>query len=83
MSGDKNNVPTKHATFSLGSEDLERIKELRRRLASRGPLLNGSEVVRLALLALSEKAPSAVDPILKRLTRFRQGRPPKEKRTKR
>src|SRR5579859_8057386 len=44
VSANKNYVPTKHATFSLGSEDLELIKELRRRLARRGPLLNGSEV---------------------------------------
>jgi hypothetical protein len=83
MSAAKKRVTTRHATFSLGSEDLERIAELRQSLASRRYLLNGSEVVRLALLLLSEEALSAIDPLLKRLPRFRQGRPPKEKRASR
>jgi hypothetical protein len=80
MSANKKHVTTRHATFSLGPEDLERITELRQRLATRRYLLNGSEVVRLALLSLSKEPPSAIDPILKRLPRFRQGRPPKAKR---
>jgi hypothetical protein len=83
VSANKKRVTTRHATFSLGPEDLERITELRQRLATRRYLLNGSEVVRLALLSLSEEAPSVIDPILKRLPRFRQGRPPKAKRRNR
>jgi hypothetical protein len=78
MIGKNENDPTYHATFSLSSEDLECIAEQRRRLHR--DLLTRSEVVRLALLLLSETGASALDPFLKKLPRFQPGRPPKMKR---
>ncbi len=70
--------PPKHATFSVSSEDRQRIEELRVRLGQRGHLLNRSEVVRLSLLTLHAQSDTAIDSLVEQLRRRRPGRVPKK-----
>lgn len=73
MSRSKNGS-TRHATFSFGPEDQDRIEELRKRLGHRGHLLNRSEVVRLALMALASQSETTIDSVVEQLERLRPGR---------
>jgi hypothetical protein len=72
-----------HATFSLSSEDAERIETLRLRLGQMGHLLNRSETVRLALLSLHSQDDAVVDSLLDQLERLRPGRVPRGKAERR
>ncbi len=62
------------ATFSLSPDDFERIESLRSALAKEGHILNKSEIVRLALLALATSSPAQRNPVLVDLARLKPGR---------
>ena len=79
MATNRNTELARHVTFSLGSEDVERIKQQRYRLTTIDRPLNDSEVVRLGLRLLSKGSSEAVAAALKDLPRFRQGRPRKQR----
>lgn len=64
------------STFSLPAGEGGRIERIRLRLARSGHLLNRSEVVRLALLALEHVGDDVVEVLVSRLERQRPGRPP-------
>lgn len=70
---------SKHATFSFGPGDEDRIDQIRLRLGQQGHLLNRSEVVRLAILALANESDLGIDSAVEQLKRLRPGRPPKRK----
>jgi hypothetical protein len=68
---------SQHATFSFGPDDGGRIEALRTKLGRRGHLLNRSEIVRLALIALAAQDASDVDSFVEQLKRLRPGRAPR------
>lgn len=63
-------------TFSLPAGEGDRIERIRLRLARSGHLVNRSEVVRLALLALEDVGDDVAEVLVSRLERQRPGRPP-------
>ncbi len=83
MTNGNKSEPARHVTFSLGSDDLKLVARHRHRLSTEERHLNASEVVRLGLRLLSTQPSSAIEPLLKDLPRFRQGRPPKGRARKR
>lgn len=59
--------------FYLGETDIQRLELLRRQITRDGLTLNGSEVIRLALLALAQTDESRRQELLEQLPPVRRG----------
>lgn len=62
-------------SFALDAEDLARIERIRVALAMQGMILNRTEIVRLALLALNAAPPAVARKWVPDLPRRTPGRP--------